>query len=359
MIDSDSEPSSWDFPQVHDLLRSPTEGGTSNPIRHHQASDPSVQEIHVRADGDDKHSGKARPLTSRRSHTKLGDFGSLWELLNQRPASVSLTSVSATRESKPQEAKPQPDLLSVLSILQRPTDRILSDTSVAAGHTLAPSDSSRIKDLQSSQATVTGHALLSVTSTQPLSILKKVTDDPRSGNPVNVKFDNPRTPTRHITGIGSSNDTPKVKLKHRVREKAHRTDNLRQTISSSEDSAGVESDSSLVFDHSTPQRPRAFAFVPSQVGWSEATNDRYDTPPSSYDDQQWAFDADTIRNDVRVRSTLYKSSTERRITLMIRLRNDFPDCAKILPHMGQSLLQNPNERIESRPIHIFVDMSNV
>jgi hypothetical protein len=354
-----TESSSWDFSRVHDLLRSPTYGGTLKPSRHHEPSDPAFQEQQLRTCVDDDTGEKARSLSSRSSHTKLGDFGCLWELLNQGPAPVSLTPALVTTECKLQEDDPSPQVLSACSAIKRTVNSASSpDGVVAALPALVTHNGGNAEDVKPPKTTTNSHAPHFSTPTQPFSILKRVADDQSSRKPVNVKFDNPETPMKPIAEPDSSSDTPKAKLKPRARDKAKRVNTRKETISS-EGSAGVDSDSSFVFDRPTPQSTGALAFVPSQIGKSEATNDRYDTPPSSYDDQEWALDADTIRNGIRVRSTLYKSSTERRIALMTRLLKDFPDYAKIVSQVGQSIRHQPNNSVDSRPVHIFVDMSNV
>lgn len=354
-----TESSSWDFSQVHDLLRSPTYGGTLRPSHHYEPSDPSFQEQQLRTGVDDDISGKARSLSSRSSHTKLGDFGSLWELLNQGPAPVSLTPALVTTKSKLQETDPPPKLSSAFSIFRCPFDNTsTSDRPGATLPALISSPGGHVEDVKSPKATTNSHTPQFSTPTQPFSILKRVADDHHSGKPVNVKFDNPRTPTKPIAGTSSSSDKPKAKLKHRTRGKAYRVNTRKDTISS-EGSAGVDSDSSFIFDRPTPKRTGPLAFVPSQIGKPEATSDRYDTPPSSFDDQEWALDADNIRNGIRVRSTLYKSSTERRIALMVRLLKDFPGYAKIVSKVGQSTQNHPNRSVDTHPVHIFVDMSNV
>jgi hypothetical protein len=301
-------------------------------------------------------------LSSPSSHTKLGDFGSLWELLDQGLASVSLTPALIPTKPKLQEDVPSPKGPSAFSILKRPVDSATSsDGAVAGPPALVSGNRSNTEDVKPSKVATDGHAPQFSTPAQPFSILKRVADEQRSGKTVNVKFDTPRTPTKPTNPIfepGSSSDTPKAKVKRGARGKTNRANTRKEAISS-EGSAGVDSDSSFVFDRPIPKRAGAFAFVPSQIGAPEATNNRYDTPPSSYDEQEWALDADTIRNGLRVRSTLYKSSTERRIALMARLLKDFPDYAKIVSQVGQSIQHHPTNGVDSHPVHIFVDMSNV
>lgn len=353
MVNTNSaESSTWDFTQVHDLLRSPTYGGALRPSRHTEPTAISAQEQQAKTVGNcDDDDTKPHSLTSRSSHTKLGDFSSLWELLNNGPAPVSLTPASVTTEPKlPEIAFDTPN---------RPVKGIPSvDKPVAASAASVPTDNN-IANAKCLNSTKSSHPYHASTSAQPVSILKRVVHEQCSGKTVNVKFDDPRTPTKLVAATeGSSSDTPKRKTNPKNRDSPKRVSTRNEPISS-EGSAGVDSDSSAVFDRPFTNRTGALAFIPAQIGTPEVTSDRYDTPPSSFDDQEWSLNTDTIRNGTRVRSTLYKSSTERRVSLMTRLLKEFPGYAKIVSQVGQSVRSPPKQSIGSQPIHIFVDMSNV
>ena len=118
-----------------------------------------------------------------------------------------------------------------------------------------------------------------------------------------------------------------------------------------------------MFDHPISEKPVGIQFVPSQVGTLDAKTRRYDTPPSSFEDNDWTLNADTIQGlasgGARVRSTLHLSAADRRTTLITRLLGHFPAYAKIVSQVGQISPHRPIESIDSLPIHIFVDMSNV
>jgi hypothetical protein len=175
-----------------------------------------------------------------------------------------------------------------------------------------------------------------------------------------VEFDIPRTPPRTIAGAGNL-DTPKARTQHRVARKETQT-NVSNAAYSSEASAGAESDSSFIFDRPTPKKFGALAFVPAQIGTPDAQASRYDTPPSSFEDQDFALNANAITAlgpGNRVQSTIYKSSTERRVSLMTKLLKDFPEYASIVSSVGQSIKKSPRKGVVSDSIHIFVDISNV
>ncbi|CAG8401686.1 unnamed protein product [Penicillium salamii] len=350
-----TESSSWDFTQVHDLLRSPTYGSTLRPSRHPEPIAPSIQDQQINTAGYDS-SVNPKTLSTRSSHTKLGDFGSLWELLNHGPAPVSLTPPLVTTKTNFSNTEPTSETTSVFETLDQTVDSILvRDKPVTASLPIISTD----HDTQDTKrSTVASHASHPPTPTQPVSILKKAADEKCPGKPVTVKFDKPRTPTKYVTTNGSSSDTPKAKVKPKKQDKTKRVNTRLEPISS-EGSAGVDSDSSAIFDRPLPKMTGALSLVPAQIGTPEATNTRYDTPPSSYDDQEWSLNADTIRNGIRVQSTLHKSPTERRVTLMTRLLKEFPGYAQLVSQVGQVVQTHPKKSPASPPIHIFVDMSNI
>lgn len=355
MFNSDSTgSSSWDFSQVYDLLRSPTYETTSRPSRYFEPTPPSIQEQTRTIPNDD---ARPRTLTLKSSHPQLGDFGPVWELLNHAPAPVSLTPTVVTAKPILGDTEPASQSSSAFSILKRPTGGTSPKINVIASTPFIAIDR-HTQEVKYPNATTGDRAHHSFSQTQPISILKKAASKQVSGNTINVKFDHPRTPTKQTAATDSSSDTPKPKAKSKAREKSNRA-NTRKDPISSEGSAGVDSDSSIVFDRPVATRTGALAFVPAQLGTPEATNDNYETPPSSFDDQEWTLNADTIRNGIRVRSTLYKSPAERRVALMTRLLKDFPNYAQTVSRLGHSANSHTNKSVGSQPIHIFVDMSNV
>jgi hypothetical protein len=339
MIASDSPVlSNWDFSRVHDLLRSPTYKGTSERFRHHDDSTPSFPDQETKQLT--CHTRELMPLLSQRSRRRLGDFSAVWELLNGEPAPTSVAPTLVTTKSELEMVQPQLDE--------------------------APS---ALVEESNKNASFSGHPGL-VSTVPSISILKRISGHRPLGEnaqntSMNVSFDIPRTPTKPIAGAGDPSDTPRAKSKRRSRGKTLRNDPF-----SSEGSAGVDSDTSLVFDPSMCATTDAFAFIPAQVGTPEAKHHRYDTPPSSYDDSDWTLNADIIESlasgGTRVRSNFYKSSIERRVAsierrvaLMNRLLEDFPEYATLVSRSKEILELGPSEGIDSHPIHVFIDMSNV
>ncbi|CAG8906415.1 unnamed protein product [Penicillium egyptiacum] len=375
-------PSNWDFTPVLGLLRSPIEGCTARPSRHNESAIPSLGE---QAKDNPRYTTNDRRLISQRSNPKLGDFGSLWELFNGSPAPASVTpTLGTTRTTKSELEKLQPSLQELLSsseerpakivsfsglsgietsvtvtsntscITNEPNSRVLKDEGIATGYTSHYSSHPK--------ADTTGIPI--DFEGRSFTILRRTSVHEPSGANSHVRFGIPPTPPETIARarVGDPSDTPTAKPNSRSRGKDFQ-ENTRNNPVTSEESAGLDSDTSIVFDHPVSEKTVAIPFVPPQVGAPEAKTHHYDTPPSSFDDNDWILTADTIRGlasgGTRVRSTLHQSATERRVTLMSRLLGHFPDYAKVVYQVGLTLDRRPNEGISSRPIHVFVDVSNI
>ncbi|KAJ5286630.1 hypothetical protein N7478_002316 [Penicillium angulare] len=133
---------------------------------------------------------------------------------------------------------------------------------------------------------------------------------------------------------------------------------------SSESSAEAESDSSnIVFDRPTPRNPGALTFVPAQVGTVDVRHDYTDTPPSSYDDADSSLNSDKVKDLIyssgppRVSPSKHKTAVERRVFLAIKLLQTFPEYAELSSHLGNPQVYKLS--VEPRPIHVFVDISNI
>ncbi|CAI7568354.1 unnamed protein product [Penicillium glandicola] len=383
MVASDSSVSSnWDFTPVHDLLRSPIDGCTAKPKRHDESTIPSLEQ---QAKDDPRYTPNGRLMDPipQRSNPKLGDFGSLWELFDGSPAPASVTPTLGTTETtKSEPENVQPSLEEQLSssaarpakrvsfsglfgsetsippssntsrIINEPKPRILKDTVTK----YTSHYSSRSSSHPNTHAT-TNHADF---EGQSFTILKRTSGHEPSETSADVTFGIPRTLPVEITraGVGDPSDTP-TKPKPRPHGKDFRK-NTRNTPITSEESAGLDSDTNFVFDRPVSNRPTGISFVP-QVGTPK--NHPLDTPPSSFEDNDWTPNANNIRGlasgGTRVRSTLQISAAVRKINLMTRLLVQFPSYAKLMSQMGQTSQRRSSESIDSLPIHIFVDMSNI
>lgn len=385
MTASDSPtPLNWDFTPVHDLLRLPIDGCTARPSRHNESTIPSLGEQPAKGGPRYTTNGKLVDLTSKQSNPKLGDFGALWEVFNGVPAPAGVTPTLGTVKTIKSELEKKagrlleelpptsaeipakkvsfsgppgietsvPVLSNTFRIINKPNPWVLKDS--ATGYT---SNSSSRPKAQAANIPTDFEG-------QSFTILKRPSGHQPSGTSTNVKFGIPRTPPETIARarVGDLSDTPTAKPKSRSRRK-YSQNNTCNNLITSEESTGLESDTSIVFDHPVSEKPVAIRFAPSQVGTPDAKTRRYDTPPSSFEDNDWILNADTNQElgsgSARVRSTLRLSAADRRTTLITRLLGHFPAYAKIVSQVGQISQHRTIESIDSLPIHIFVDMSNV
>ncbi|KAF7713569.1 Uncharacterized protein PECH_002568 [Penicillium ucsense] len=142
-------------------------------------------------------------------------------------------------------------------------------------------------------------------------------------------------------------------------------DTLPNVLDSSPSADSDTSATTGLFDSPVTKKLSPLEFVPYQVGGSGVVRSgRYDTPPSSYDEADWAVHTDAVQNTVttsagiKVLPAFYKGAEERRVGLMTKLLGEFPDYARLLVQVGRSPTSFNNLE-EPRPIHVFVDMSNI
>ncbi|KAI2730432.1 hypothetical protein CBS147332_2284 [Penicillium roqueforti] len=371
-------PSNWDFTPVHDLLQSPAEGCTARPGRHKESTISSLGEQQAKDGVRYTTNGRRVDSITQRSSPELGDFGSLWELLNEVATPASVTPTLGSAKTTKSELESLDEFLA--SLAERPTKRVSFtglfdiETSIPVSYntrrTINEPNPRVLKDTatgytfhSSSRPETHATGIPTNLESPPFTILKRTSVIEPSGTSANVKFGVPRTPPKMIARaiVGSPSDTPTAKSKSRSGRKRPGR-NARNCPVTSEESAGLESDTSVVFDHSVSDRSLAI-FVPSQVGTPGAKTHRYDTPPSSFDDHDWILNDDAMRGlgfgGTHVQPTRQLSAAERRIALMSRLLVHFPDYAKVVSQMGLALEYRPDNDISSRPIHVFVDMSNI
>lgn len=359
-----TEPASnWDFTPVFDLLRSPTtNGGTSSPARHFETTVPSGLKGQSKQDAGYGASVPATDLKPRRSHHKLGDFGSLWDLLSQdsngqrEKARVDTTTASSDHSQFPlQHALP----VTILKSTSRdgPDKRTFHPGSTQPTSGSAPV--SRASQPRISTDAVPGGPARSPTQAHAYTILKRAADNKSSSKDTTTPL--LQTPLKPITDSNAT-ETPKAKSKAKASGKGSKS---KPDVMLSESSSDADSDSSaIVFDRPIPRKPKVLAFVPSQVGTPDAKTGHYETPPSSYDDLDLALNSDTVQNiittsaGIRVLPATYKTAAERRIGLMTKLLKEFPEYAELVSLVGRSPVSS-KKNAEPRPIHVFVDMSNV
>ncbi|KAB8259349.1 hypothetical protein BDV32DRAFT_124412 [Aspergillus pseudonomiae] len=304
MPSSATPSSNWDFTPVINLLRSPTYSGSdrSIPARHNDSdqapSTPGPSTVAAQGLAD---SAPDLKLESG-GPPKLGDFSSLWDFLGNTTPGAEAGLRQATKESIVEQPPQQPKQI---QILKRPSP----------GTTTVDSP---------------GKAL-------------------------------PRTSPRPIP---TSDVSKSHKAAAEYRTTKHRTQTKQPTYEPqlSESTAEAESDNPSIFDPSYGKRG-VLALVPSQVGIAEVLSESSETPSSSFDEVGGALGPIAIQNlpggAIRVQPIAYKSATDRKVGLLTKLLKNFPDYAETITQVGRSGKSKPGIPPTSRPIHVFVDMSNI
>ncbi|RAQ50821.1 hypothetical protein AFGD_002783 [Aspergillus flavus] len=304
MPSSATSSSNWDFTPVINLLRSPTysSGDRSIPARHNDSHQAPSTPGTVAAQGlndsapDLKHESGGPP--------KLGDFSSLWDFLGNTtpPVGAEAGLRQATKESIVEQPPQQPKRI---QILKRPSH---GDTNV---------------------------------------------DSPDKTLP--------RTPPRPIPTSDVSK-SHKTTVEYRTTKHRNQTKQPTYEPHLSEGTVEAESDNPSIFDSSYSKR-RVVSFVPSQVGIAEALSESSETPPSSFDEADGALAPIAIQNlpggAIRVQPVAYKSAADRKVGLLTKLLKNFPDYAETITRVGRAGKSKPGSSPTCRPIHVFVDMSNI
>lgn len=302
--------SNWDFTPVINLLHSHAygnDGASRSP--HHATEDgapSSCSSEDLEPIGDFSDSCASEQKThggGRQTATpKLGDFGSLWEILSQGSGAGATASVSASQDDQDADTTPRALSPSVsnVKILKRPSDRQLASASA----TQVP----------------------------------------------------PRTPPKSIPGLSSRSRHTKGKSTTAVLVRNAAQTGVKGYEASSSDNAEGESDGNIsIFDPPLSTKPGALS-SPSRLDSHKNNNTLDDTPPSSFDELVGGFFTSETAKKPSSNAT-YKSAKQRKAGLLAKLARDFPDCVGALTQTKQSL--GPDAGDSMQPIHVFVDMSNV
>lgn len=302
MLSSESSSSNWDFTPVINLLHSPTYRGGGGP----SAAPPRPCEISASSS-----SGELKPVNSSADTSiqgsnsnvtanfpKLGDFSSVWEFLNKATTSTSARTAGVEPPPGSESINTSPQLTSQcprFTILKRPSEKV-----------------------------------------------KKVGGDQLPSSP-------PRTPPRAIPIKGNS-----------VSKRNYGPSN---DAILSDSSVEVDSDGNhSVFD--PPLSGKRGVCVRPTCGRTAASGtEPCGTPPSSCSEGEGLLNATkatyrAIGSSTRIQPIAYKSASERRAGLLTKLLAAFPDYAETVS--GIRKLAGAGVKASSvRPIHVFVDMSNI
>ncbi|KAL3446599.1 hypothetical protein BJX65DRAFT_296187 [Aspergillus insuetus] len=312
MTQNSTSTSNWDFTAVINLLRSPTSRRGDQSTSASSSSSPDCLVPPLLSHKLVKHAAE-KPVTTDQplsdtnlSARKLGDFDTIWEVLSN-PCSSAPNEVAAEIPRQSHQSK----------------------------HTLR--------------------------TTNPSVILRR----PISDNSVKITPPTLRTPSKPIPVATYKNNNFEASLvvrsKHSTRLQRHGYQNDNNNESASFDSNALgESDSPSIFDvpHSKPHN--ISPMIPPQLGLAPAKAERFETPPSSFDESD-GFLSDTVKhpsNTTRLQPLAYKTAADQKVGLLTKLLGNFPEYAELLVRSGRSQKARKTD-ISSRPIHVFIDMSNI
>ncbi|KAJ0416149.1 hypothetical protein BJY00DRAFT_239335 [Aspergillus carlsbadensis] len=313
MTQSSTLTSNWDFTAVINLLRSPTSRSGDQPTPTFCSSSPdslvpSLLPHKLLKHDIEKPVTTEQPLgDSNLSARKLGDFDTIWELLSN-PCSSAPNEVAAEIPRQLHQSKHAP----------RPT--------------------------------------------KPVVIPKRLIPD----NSVEITQPTARTPSKPIP-VANPNSTSNfetsiaVRSKHSARLQRHGCQDDTNNESASLDSNALEeSGSPSIFDLPQSKPHNGSPMIPPQLGVTSAKAGRFETPPSSFDESD-GFLSDTLKyfpNTARIQPLAYKTAADQQVGLLTKLLGNFPKYAELVVRSGH--YQKPKkEDISSRPIHVFIDMSNI
>lgn len=198
-------------------------------------------------------------------------------------------------------------------------------TAVASATTAA-------EDRQDSESSSTTPRPRSPQPSTPIKILQR-----RSPKPVNPEVSIKDTPStlRRVLVPKSRKNKREVGVES---GSAKEHNNQKATLEATSSDSTAESDG--IFD--PPLSKKGGVTSSAQPAKSELC----ESPPSSFDELDGTLTSETIKKSpesgaIRIQSNVYKSADERRDGLHSKLLNKFPDYA------------------ETRPVHVFVDISNV
>lgn len=360
-IESTEQSSNWDFTAVHDFLRSSAYGSrvsiadVSRPTVLSPTGGQSGQNV-------DNAGIPAAESTAQQGYSRLGDFGPLWDLLNrdlkENIEQDSTNAILHASEVDEHTQRPVPACTTPTRCglhLSAPSDTVFMPS--RSSFRTAPFSSASKPEI--SNDTIRGHPSGSTNQPRAFTTLKRAARSSGGIQTSNVTSTPQRPSSKSTIDASHPIDTPKTIAKAKPR--GNRNPQHKNGVLESSTDADSDSDT-VIFDRGFTQSARRLAFVPTQVGTLDARAGHYETPPSSYDEDS-SLNDDAIRNvittpaGIQVLPAAYKTLTERRTGLMTKLLKDFPGFTQFVSQVGGLAPQKMG--VEHRPIHVFVDMSNV
>ncbi|KAJ5232076.1 hypothetical protein N7468_005032 [Penicillium chermesinum] len=348
--------SRWEFTPVYEILKRPIEVDIPEPL-HNPAvpSRPSHTESPVsllphQKEQDEASSSNLQP-EAKQNYRKLGDFGALWDLIalnNTHLADTTAQNSPGSCSAKLNDSLP----CSRPALLQKqnpPVDGSPGCFINSSSSLDCPVSPSRPIPTQKPH-------MRSTHPPSPVTILKRDSSNTTGLNcTAQATAQKPSTP---VTKAELSLATPKSKTKSRRKARA-------KPNGTAESSADAESDSSNIVPGRRTTNPGGLPFIPSQVLAKDNRQDYESTLPSSYDDQDTLVNSGAVKPEgiistprhTQIIPLVYKNTHERRVFLMTKLLIDFPEYAQLVSQVGR--LPSFGDSQLSRPIHVFVDMSNI
>ena len=289
---------------------------------------------------------------SAREYPRLGDFTSLWGLLGQAPITPTVPEVNHQCEdgSDSQVAPEKPD---AVKILKRPskTRGYAENLPTSAELTAGALNADPVRNDLTQDASFAQRPPENVKVPKILKRPPNISDNAESLEPP------PPTAPRAIPVPNSSHSR---RFKDETKSKASINDcsigdkPIFETDSSNSGAEAASDGNISVFDAA------AISLASPQVGVPIAS---LDTPPSSYDSVEGVLSPEIVKkipkkNRASVQPIAYKSAAERKVGLLTKLLKNFPDYAEIVSQVGRPM-KNRAKNPPSRPIHVFVDISNI
>lgn len=248
-------------------------------------------------------SSPGKNVNSSMDYPRLGDFGSLWGLMGEPATSKNAEALCQDATSPPQP--PQPP--------------------------------------------------------KPITILKR--PQPNNNDTGQLATIPPPSRAIPVPGIPQSRSFYDAGKAQTDRKTCNSGNNKLSSEANFSQSPEVDSDGDSIFDTPILKESVPASMVPPQVGIPAAKSSSFDTPPSSYDSVESALGPEVTKsvpksNHGSIRPRTYTSASDQRIGLLTKLLKGFPDYVDVVVQVGRPVEKKAGGS-SPRPIHVFVDMSNI
>lgn len=344
--------SDWDFSPVIRLLhRPPLSGGDLPPSPQH--TDSAHSESGERLDNESTSLvPKGQDVNYTNDYPRLGDFSLVWDALGQSPTQTAPGIDGQCQNDIPPQ--PTPETRKPIRILRRPSNHDHAKNHLGpVQSTAAPIEANNYYGRDSSCS-----PSLSTTHKVP-TILKRSSASANKANYCNSILQPVASRAIPVRGISQARRFKNEELETGIN---NYTISNGQSTETSASHSGPEADSDGNFNTYSQQKKALASWpIPPQVDIS-SKGVPLDTPPSSYDSVHTSLSSEVVKDlpkssRIYVEPIAYKSAADRRVGLLTKLLKEFPDYAEVVAEVGR----RPKNKAKnlSRPIHVFVDISNI